>query len=404
RWTVVGDGETVPEPAQLPSDATDPVVVLLPSLAGAPDVPAAAHGALADVLRLVRGWLAEERFAGSRLVLVTRGAVGVGSEGVSDVGLAAVWGLVRSAQTENPGRLVLVDLDVFDEGLLGAALACGEWQVAVRRGRLLVPGLVPVAGRGGGGASWGRGTVLVTGATGALGAVVLRHLVVVHGVRRLLLVSRRGSRAPGAGELGAELERLGARVVFAACDVADRQALAGVLEGVPAEDPLVAVVHAAGVLDDGVVAGMSSQQLERVLRPKVDAAWNLHELTRGLDLSAFVLYSSVAGVLGTAGQANYAAGNAFLDALAAHRAGQGLPALSLAWGLWEQASGFTGHLGDTDLRRLARLGLRPLASEEAMELFDASLTAGEAAVVVTRLDTAALRTENATHPLLRGLV
>ncbi|MGW5612157.1 SDR family NAD(P)-dependent oxidoreductase, partial [Streptomyces sp. NPDC003753] len=203
---------------------------------------------------------------------------------------------------------------------------------------------------------------------------------------------------------GAELERLGARVVFAACDVADRQALAGVLEGVPAEYPLVAVVHAAGVLDDGVVAGMSPEQLERVLRPKVDAAWNLHELTRGHDLSAFVLYSSVAGVLGTAGQANYAAGNAFLDALAAHRAGQGLPALSLAWGLWDQASDFTGHLGDTDLRRLARLGLRPLASEEAMELFDASLTAGEAAVVVTRLDTTALGRHEEPAPMLRGLV
>ncbi|WP_200423737.1 type I polyketide synthase, partial [Streptomyces sp. Y2F8-2] len=404
RWTMVGDGETVPDPAQLPADAADPVVVLLPASADAPDVPAAAHGALAGVLRLVQAWLAEERFADSRLVLVTRGAVAVGAEDVRDLAQAGVWGLVRSAQTENPGRIVLVDLDVFDEGLLGGAVACGESQVAVRQGRLLVPRLAPVARGGGAVASWDRGTVLVTGATGALGGALARHLVAGHGVRRLLLLSRRGSQAPGADGLRAELERLGARVVFAACDVADRQALAGVLEGVPAEHPLVAVVHAAGVLDDGVVAGMSSEQLERVLRPKMDAAWNLHELTRGHDLSAFVLYSSLAGLLGTAGQANYAAGNAFLDALAAHRADQGLPALSLAWGLWEETGEMTDHLADTDLRRLARLGLRPLASEEAMELFDTSLTAGEAVVAATGLDITALRAQNATHPMLRGLV
>ncbi|MDT0470229.1 beta-ketoacyl reductase, partial [Streptomyces gibsoniae] len=245
----------------------------------------------------------------------------------------------------------------------------------------------------------------MTGAMGVLGGVLVRHLVVEHGVRRLLLVGRRGVEASGAGRLRDELLGLGAvDVSFAACDVADREALAGVLAGVPAGFPLSAVVHAAGVLDDGVVGAMSAGQLERVLRPKVDAAWNLHELTSGCGLSAFVLYSSLAGLLGTAGQANYAAGNAFLDALAVYRRSRGLPGVSLAWGLWEQSSGLTGHLAEADLRRLSRLGLRPLASEDAMGLFDAAGAAGEAVVAVTRLDTAALRAQDQPAPMLRGLI
>ncbi|MFE2700127.1 beta-ketoacyl reductase, partial [Streptomyces mirabilis] len=357
------------------------------------------------MLGVVRGWLAEERFEGSRLVVVTRGAVAVGAEeDVSDVALAGVWGLLRSAQTEHPGRFGLIDLEGSGD-LPAAAVACGEPQVAARGGRLFAPRLAAFAAPARAVVpSWGVGTVLVTGALGALGGVLVRHLVSGCGVRRLLLLSRRGEGAPGAGELRAELEGLGAWVSFAACDAADRVALAGVLEGISDEFPLTAVVHAAGVLDDGVVAGMSSEQLRRVLRPKIDAAWNLHELTRDRDLTAFVLYSSVAGMLGTAGQANYAAGNAFLDALAVHRRAQGLPALSLAWGLWEQASELTGHLGEADLRRLARLGLRPLASREAMELFDAAQGAGEPVLAVTRLDTVALRAQDEPAPMLRGLI
>ncbi|MYQ43597.1 KR domain-containing protein, partial [Streptomyces sp. SID4985] len=208
---------------------------------------------------------------------------------------------------------------------------------------------------------------------------------------------------PGAEELREELLGLGAvEVSFASCDVGDREALARVLAGV--ETSLSAVVHVAGVVDDGVVAGMSEGQLERVLRPKVDAAWNLHELTRSCDLSAFVVYSSLAGVLGTAGQANYAAGNAFLDGLAEFRRAAGLPGVSLAWGLWEQSSGLTGHLAEADLRRLSRLGLRPLDSQDAMGSFDAALESGETVVAITRLDTAALRAQDDPAPILRKLV
>jgi len=166
----------------------------------------------------------------------------------------------------------------------------------------------------------------------------------------------------------AELTQLGARVQIAACDVADRDALAELIAGIPAEHPLTAVVHTAGVLDDGVLTALNDDRVDRVLRPKVDAAWHLHELTRDLDLSAFVLFSSAAGVLGNAGQANYAAANAFLDALAEYRQAHGLPASSLAWGLWAPATGMTGHLDRTDHGRLARLGMRPLSPAEGMAL------------------------------------
>ncbi|MEU1313362.1 SDR family NAD(P)-dependent oxidoreductase, partial [Streptomyces cinnamoneus] len=251
------------------------------------------------------------------------------------------------------------------------------------------------------------GTVLVTGALGTIGAMVSRRLVTDHGVRHLLLTSRRGPDAPGARELVAELDALGARVTVAACDAADAEGLARVLAEVPADRPLTAVVHAAGVLDDALVGSLTPAHVDRVFRPKADAAVNLHELTKDLDLSAFVLFSSLAGVLGGAGQANYAAANAFLDALAQQRGAAGLPGLSLAWGLWAERSGMTGHLGDGDLERMRRTGLAPLESKEGLDLFDAALASGETFLVPTPVDPAALG-EQARHgtlpPLLSSLV
>ncbi|RBM18718.1 hypothetical protein DEH69_12100 [Streptomyces sp. PT12] len=225
-------------------------------------------------------------------------------------------------------------------------------------------------------------------------------------MRHLLLTGRRGPEAPGARQLAEELRALGANVTLAACDTGDRRALSALVDAIPAAHPLTAVVHAAGVLDDATVTRLTDAQLDRVLRPKAHAAWHLHELTRDLDLAAFVLFSSAAGVLGGPGQANYAAANAFLDALAAHRRAMGLPALSLAWGPWE-GGGMAERLGDEGLRRLARQGAAPLGTEEALALFDAALARDEALLVPVRLDLAALRERARTEgvpPLLHGLV
>ncbi len=343
-------------------------------------VVSAVHSATAAALARVQEWLGEER--SERLVFVTRG----------DLVGAAVSGLVRSAQAEHPGRFVLVDTD--DSVPVAAAVASGESQVRVRDGLVLVGRLARVSP--GGAHSWDvDGAVLVTGGTGGLGALVARHLV-GQGVRRLVLTSRRGSDAPGAEELVASLGELGAEVRVVACDVSDRDAVAALL----AEVPVSAVVHAAGVLDDGVVEAMSAQRLDAVLRPKVDAAWHLHELTDGL--SDFVVFSSLAGVLGGAGQANYAAANTFLDALMEHRRSLGLPGTSLAWGPW--ASGMAGALSEAEAQRLARVGTPPLSEQDGLALFDAALDVADALVVPVRFDLAAVRAQGEIPALLRGLV
>jgi acyl transferase domain-containing protein/NADPH:quinone reductase-like Zn-dependent oxidoreductase/acyl carrier protein len=245
------------------------------------------------------------------------------------------------------------------------------------------------------------GTVLITGGTGVLGAALARHLVTTHGVRHLVLTSRRGLTAEGATGLRDELAELGATVTIAACDTADRDALAKLLADL--ERPLTGVVHAAGVLDDAIIESLTPQHLDTVLRPKVDAALNLHELTKDMDLAMFVLFSSAAGIMGTPGQANYAAANAAVDALAQYRRARGLPATALAWGLWEQASGMTGHLDETDLARLRRAGTVPLSTEEGMALFDTATGLDRAVVVPMKLEIAALQGQN-VPPILRSLV
>ncbi|NUS88034.1 MAG: SDR family NAD(P)-dependent oxidoreductase [Streptomyces sp.] len=228
------------------------------------------------------------------------------------------------------------------------------------------------------------GTVLVTGGTGTLGGLVARHLVTRHGVRRLLLTSRRGPQAPGATELRDELAALGATATIEACDVGDRAQLAEALAGVPDAHPLTGVVHCAGVLDDGMVDALTTEQLARVLRPKADAALHLHELTKDADLALFVLFSSVVGVYGNPSQANYAAASTFLDALAQHRQANGLPCQSLAWGMWEETSTLTGELDDGTLQRIRQAGMEPLPTERALALFDRSHAAGDALLVPIR--------------------
>lgn len=310
-----------------------------------------------------------------------------------------------------PGRVVLVDVDGRPESLrmLPAAAATGEPQLAIKAGQLRVQRLVAASARPLRAASAARspetgafgphGTVLITGGTGALGAELARHLVTDHGVRHLLLTGRRGPQAPGAAELRTELEELGAEVRVVACDAADRSALAEVI-GL-CEPALSAVVHAAGVLADGVLDSLTPERMAAVLRPKVDAAWHLHELTCDLDLSAFVLFSSVSGLLGRPGQGNYAAANSFLDALAHHRVSLGLPAVSLAWGLWEYDGGMAGRHREPTARDL----VRALSPEQGMALFDAALRTDEPVLAPVLLDRAALRSaDGLVPPLLRGLV
>ena len=190
--------------------------------------------------------------------------------------------------------------------------------------------------------------MLVTGGTGTLGALTARHLAQTRRARHLLLASRSGPAAPGAAALAADLAGAGADVQVTACDTADRGRWPRSWPRFRPRRPLTGVIHTAGVLDDGVTGSLTPARVDAVMRPKADAAWHLHQLTAGLDLEAFVLFSSGAATFGAAGQGNYAAGNAFLDALAARRRAAGLPGTSLAWGLWSDASGMTGHLSESD--------------------------------------------------------
>ncbi|WP_203217813.1 type I polyketide synthase [Nocardia terpenica] len=388
-----------------------PDVVVAPVRPHPGDRPVAARDAVAGALVLARAWIGDARLASTLLVVVTQGAIAVGEGESADPASAAVWGLLRSAQSENPDRIVLVDLDQQGPALdlLPAAIASDEHQVALRQTEAFVPRLarVPVSDTVAPTAYDSEGTVLVTGASGVLGRMVARHLVAAHNVRWLLLVSRRGAGAEGAVELTDELAGMGASVTWMACDVADRAALAEALDQIPPEHPLRAVVHTAGVLDDGVISALSPERLDRVFRPKMDAAVNLHELTKDMDLSAFLLFSSAAGTFGNPGQGAYAAANVFLDAFAGLRRSLGLPAVSLAWGLWAETSAMTDQMSGTDRDRMRRSGVAALSSEDGLSLLDSGMASGLPVVVPVRLDLAAVRARAATEGvpvLLRSLV
>jgi acyl transferase domain-containing protein len=380
-------------------DKADPLpdMVVLPWRAGTEDdVPARVHAATRRALMAIQAWLSRDRGT-ARLVVLT--------ENRPELDTAAVRGLIRSAQRENPGRVLLVETDGKPASLacLPAVLSLDEPQSSIQNGRIAVPRLVP-AGEGTAPAWRADGTVLITGASGALGDLIARHLATAHGVRRLLLVSRRGAAAPNANALRTALTEAGAEAVFAACDVVDRAAVAELLDGIPANRPLTGVVHAAGVLDDGMVEALTPERLAGVLRPKVDAAWHLHTLTADLGLDQFVLFSSASAVFGAAGQANYAAANGFLDALAELRVALGLPATAMAWAPWREA-GMASSVSAVDLTRLARLGMAAISNEQGLALFDAALSAPDPAVVPLRVDTAALAARPAELPaVLRGLV
>ncbi|WP_408642291.1 SDR family NAD(P)-dependent oxidoreductase [Saccharopolyspora indica] len=364
----------------------------------APDDPRAPLGRVLDALRDA---LSSDD---GLLVVRTRGAVATDDP---DPAGAAVWGLVRSAQREHPGRIVLVDVDddPASERALTAAIGTGEPQLALRAGRALVPRLTAVPADGSAVEFPRDGTVLVTGAPAGLGGLVARHLVTAHDVAHVLFVSRRGADAPGADRLRDDLTAAGAAITIAACDAADRDAMAALLAGIPAERPLRAVVHTAAVLADGVVTAVTDADLDRVLRAKADAAQVLDELTADADLAEFVLFSSASGTLGGPGMAAYAAANAHLDAFAAARRSRGLPARSLAWGLWADTGGIAGRLASTAVDRMVRAGVAALSEQDGLALFDAALACEAPAVLPMRLDVAALRAGGPElAPLLAGLV
>ncbi|MFG2222961.1 SDR family NAD(P)-dependent oxidoreductase [Streptomyces sp. NPDC048644] len=422
-WAVLGDGlaapgarryDTLPDlHAALAAGEAVPQVLVVPWLpatdARTGPLAERARRATCRALALLQTWQADERLAAVRLALVTRGAVAAApGEGVPDLAHAALWGLVRSAQREYPGRIVLLDADDTTASLraLPGAIATGEPQLALREGQLSAPRLVRATSveRAPDGPADPEGTVLITGGTGGLGRLVARHLVAEYGARHLLLVSRQGPRAAGAEALERELTGLGAeQVTLAACDVGDREALAGLLASVPAQHPLTGVVHLAGTLDDGVIPALDEARIARVFRPKADAALHLHELTADLPLRRFLLFSSAVGTLGAPGQGNYAAANTLLEALARHRQAAGLPATALAWGYWAQDSDMLKEKDRAGLSaQLRRTGTLPLSADEGLALFDAVQDAADPVLVTAPLDLAALRAPGAEVPALLG--
>ncbi|MFI6875888.1 type I polyketide synthase [Streptomyces sp. NPDC050400] len=411
-WLPVSSAEDV---AAVAASGAAPAVAVLEAVGGDPEGSADAVLALsARVLSVVQAWLAADALEESTLVVATRGAVAAGGTAVTDPAGSAVWGLVRAAQSESPDRLVLLDTDPTADGgvdsvidyVLGPVTATAEPQIAIRDSAMSIPRLArPTGGTADRPATFGpEGTVLISGG-GSLGGVVARHLVTRHGVRQLVLASRRGQEADGVSELTAELVEAGADVSVVACDVSDRSRLADLLASVP---DLRGVVHTAGVFDDGLIADLTPERLAKVYAPKADAVRHLDELTRGLDLDAFVVYSSVAGLSGGAGQGNYSGANAFLDGLMSARRAAGLPGLSLAWGLWEQSLGMAGHLSAVDQARAGRSGVLEISAAEGMDLFDLSLASDQALLVPVKLDLKGVRADasaGATVPhLLRGLV
>ncbi|MEV0375120.1 SDR family NAD(P)-dependent oxidoreductase [Streptomyces sp. NPDC050636] len=388
----------------------DLVVVPVPSTGDG--FPQAVHELTTQALLLVQEWIAAERFTTSQLVFLTRGAVSGG-----DLAGAAIWGLVRSTIAEHPGRFVLADVeDAGEDGddsdlrvlleALPGVLPSGENQFVVRdktvrMGRLAwLPADADTRQ-----AQWDpEGTVLITGGTGGLGIELARWLA-ANGTRHLLLASRSGPAARGAAELADELRDLGAQPTIAACDTADPDAVADLLAGIPAEHPLTAVVHLAGVLDDGVVTTLTPERLTPVLRPKVDAAWHLHEATKDLDLAAFIMFSSVSGTLGAPGTSNYAAANAFLDGLVQHRAALGLPGQSLVWGHWDVvSSNMIGALNPALVQRMRINGMAPVSVEEGMALFDAARGYAEPVLMAVSLIPGARAPQAEIPPMFRGLV
>ncbi|MGW2113339.1 type I polyketide synthase, partial [Streptomyces sp. NPDC001948] len=373
------------------------------------------HTRVTNTLTRLQTWLDEDHPDTTHLIVLTHGATTANNTPITDLTAATTWGLIRSAQAEHPDRITLIDTPTNtptpDHHTLTTLTTLNEPQIALTTNntphipRLTqTPTPTPTPSENTQPEPLNtNGTILITGANGALGTLIAHHLVHTHGARNLVLAARRPNGGPNGPQLIAEIETLGATARWVTCDTTDRTALTAVINDITQNDHLTGIIHTAGTLDDATLQTLTPQRLTTVLRPKVDAAWHLHELTAHLDLSFFVLFSSASGTFGGPGQANYAAGNAFLDALAQHRHAQGLPATSLAWGPWAEG-GMAGRLDAADAERMSRSGITPFSPEEGLALFDAALRSDSAALVPVKLDLEAFRSAPVVPYLLRGLV
>ncbi|MGW9206913.1 SDR family NAD(P)-dependent oxidoreductase [Embleya sp. NPDC055664] len=387
-------GAPVPAVVLVPADgpAVDPAA----EEASGMDVPQAARYAVERALALTREWPAQPAYERSRLVFVTRDAVATGPEDLLDnLAHAPLWGLLRSAHSEHPGSFGMVDVDggggPSAPQALASAVTAAEPELAIRANRLLAPTLTAYAPAGAEEEENSsltidpEGTVLITGGTGTLGSLTARHLITRHGARHLVLTSRTGG-TPETDTIVAELGELGAEVAVVRADASDPSRMAELFDGIDPAHPLTAIFHAAGTLADAALTNQTSEHLDIVLPPKIDAAWHLHTLGARLSPApALILYSSAAATFGSPGQANYAAANTFLDALAHHRHARGLPGTSLAWGPWQQTSNLTAALTAVDHERHRDQGVVPLATPHALTLLSSALAAPLPALTVIDL-------------------
>jgi len=399
-----------------PAEKLDGIISLWHATA---DIISQARGVVSEALEQLQA--AAQTQCTTPLVWITHHEIGTGDK-LDDHSMrpgpgSLLWGLMRTARSEHPEldlRLVDLDRQATGASIVSAVMLGGETECAVRRNRVLVPrlqriGPVSQSTLAKHGLVRPGGAVLITGGLGDLGARVARWLASDHGVHDLVLISRRGMDSPAADDLVAGLCRLGARVTVITGDVADAECIRSIMAIFKEDRPLRGIVHAAGVVDSGVLSSMTPQRCETTIAPKMYGAWNLHQATQHVDMDLFMMFSSISGVMGMPGLANYAASNSFLDALAHFRRAQGLPATSVAYGTWAGDGGMASKLASATLSHLAQYGLDPLPPDEGLDLFRQAVVGGRPLTMAAALDLGRLRVyledqRGGIPPLLRSLL
>lgn len=385
--------KAAPEGEVVPTMAEALAAVSARSLAGAallsqPKKLRNAHDALEvtlSVVAAVQAWLADPVTQKLPLIVVTQNAIDANKTGASiNLAQSPLWGLLRCVQWEHPNRIVLLDVDTHENlnsalPFAWAAVQEGEVQLAIRKGHLLAArlgkhSLLPHISSTDGPepAVSGIGTALITGA-GSLGALVARHLVQTRQYERIVLASRRGPDAPGLTQMMRTLPISDIEVRIEKCDVSDRAELERLIDGISGDKPLKAILHTAGISDPLPIEELTPDAISHIMRPKVDAAWALHELTKNRQLDSFILFSSAVGAIGLKDQSHYGAANSFLDALATYRHSLGLPATSLSWGMWDYNTEMGDQLGAERLATVIAAGYRMISPDYGLAVIDAAL-------------------------------